>query len=241
MKKFPLIILMLIVTSCHSQDKDKKEKNGENSLKPIKLEIPINPLTMQNYTTEKFDIDNYFKNRNKTVGSYEYISSDGVSVMEMDIEGNSFYKVMTPKYSIFTSHKEYYKSGSLKNSWQTFLNDGFIKGNKYEYDLKGKLIKVEDWDKPFTFTWEQVKKYIEQDLKLNILKDKVGVGNDLEYPDYNFPTWSISYIGKYKDDPRGGLIRIMLNGTTGELLLVERQIGKGGEGTTVDTLYEKKK
>jgi len=75
---------------------------------------------------------------------------------------------------------------------------------------------------------------------LNILKDKVGVSNKLESPDYNFPTWGIDYIGQYKDDPKKGIIRIKLSGLTGELLLVERQLGKGGDGTNVDVIYKKK-
>lgn len=237
MKKIALISLLLVINSCHSQDKEKKNDNKEGKSSNIKIEIPINPKTMQTYTTEKFDIENYFKHSNKISRTYEYETNNG-KIMETDFD-NSFMKVLTPKGSLFTTQKEYYKSGPLKSKWETFGDRGFIKGIRYEYDEKGKLIKAEDYDKPFKFTWEQVKKYIEQDLKLDILKDKVGIGNDLEYPDYNFPTWNISYIGKYKDNPRGGIIRIMLNGINGEVLLVEIQLGKGGEGTTVETLYKK--
>ncbi|NIF06050.1 hypothetical protein F3J23_11430 [Chryseobacterium sp. Tr-659] len=241
MKKIILIQLLLIVTSCHSQDKEKENNKTTIKPQPTKIETPINPKTMQTYTEEEFtnqDILRYKKN--KTEEGYEYIREDGSSVYETVDENIMYRRYITPKGSLFVIHKEYHPNKKLWLKFETFGENGFIKGLRYEYDSKGKLIKVEDWDKPYKFTWEQVKKYIEQDLKLDLLKDKVGVGNNLEYPGYSFPTWSINYIGKYKEDPKRGLIRIMLNGITGELLLVERQLGKGGEGTNVDILYKKK-
>ena len=240
MKKITLILLSLIISSCHSQDKDPNKNTPSKDIKkPKSLEIPVNQKTMETFTNEKFDIENYFKHYDKISRTYEHESSNGTKILEADFD-DSYYATLIAKNSLFATHKEYYKNGLLKSKWETFGEGGFIKGLRYEYDSKGKLIKVEDWDKPYKFTWEQVKKYIEQDLKLDLLKDKVGVGNNLEYPGYSFPTWSINYMGKYKEDPKGGLIRIMLNGTTGELLLVERQLGKGGDGTTVDILYKKK-
>jgi hypothetical protein len=240
MKKITLIPLLLIISSCHSQDKNSnKNIPQKNVRKPESLEIQINQKTMETFTNEKFDIENYLKHYNKISRTYEYESSNGAKILEANFD-DSYYVTLIPKNSLFTIHKEYYKNGLLKSKWETFGEGGFIKGLQYEYDSKGKLIKAEDWDKPFEFTWEQVKKYIEQDLKLDVLKDKVGVGNNFEYPGYSFPTWTINYVGKYKEDPKGGLIRIMLNGITGELLLVERQLGKGGEGTSVDILYKKK-
>ena len=47
MKKFSLIILLLIVASCHSQDKDKKENNLKDSLKSVEIETPINNRKIQ--------------------------------------------------------------------------------------------------------------------------------------------------------------------------------------------------
>lgn len=229
------LIYLLLATSCHSQEKEVgKNQPSKDKGQPIQLEIPINPKTMQTYTTEKFDIENYLKNRNKTVGSYEYIGSNGANIMETDIDGYSFFKDITPKYSFFTNHKEYFKNGSLKSTWQAFINNGFIKGNRYEYDLKGKLIKAEDWDKPFKFTWEQVKKYIEQDLKLDLLKDEVKV-NNYDGLSGGKPTWDISFKGKYKDI--FGVYYITLDGTSGELLKVIKILGRDGEQQII---FEKK-
>ncbi|CAD0221558.1 hypothetical protein [Chryseobacterium sp. JV274] len=240
MKKITLILLSLIISSCHSQDKEpNKNAPSKDIKKPKSLEIPVNQKTMETFTNEKFDIENYFKHYDKINRTYEHESSNGTKILEADFD-DSYYVTLIAKNSLFAVHKEYYKNGLLKSKWETFGEGGFIKGFRYEYDLKGKLLKVEDWDKPYKFTWEQVKKYIEQDLKLNILKDKVGVSNKLESPDYNFPTWGIDYIGQYKDDPKKGIIRIKLSGLTGELLLVERQLGKGGDGTNVDVIYKKK-
>ncbi|MBW3521433.1 hypothetical protein [Chryseobacterium sp. NKUCC03_KSP] len=232
MKKIALISLLLVINSCHSQDKEKKNDNKEGKSSNIKIEIPINPKTMQTYTTEKFDIENYFKHSNKISRTYEYETNNG-KIMETDFD-NSFMKVLTPKGSLFTTQKEYYKSGSLKSKWETFGDRGFIKGIRYEYDEKGKLIKAEDYDKPFKFTWEQVKKYVEQDLKLDFFKDEVNINN------YNGlsggkPTWDISFKGNYKDV--FGVYYVTLDGTDGELLKVKKILGRDGEQQII---FEKK-
>ncbi|MEG1590533.1 hypothetical protein [Chryseobacterium sp.] len=218
MKKIPLFVLILIVTSCHSQDKDKPTKNTANNSVKNNIEILINPKAMQTYTSEKFDIENFMKNKNKEEGSYSYTRNDGTKVLEAEYE-NEFSQSSTPKYSLFTIQKEYFKNGSLKIKWETFGERGFIKGIRYEYDEKGKLIKAEDYDKPFKFTWEQVKKYIEQDLKLDFFKDEVNINN------YNGlsggkPTWDINFKGNYKDV--FGVYYVTLDGTDGELLKVKK-------------------
>lgn len=241
MKKALLLNLILTIVSCNSQEKEKVE-NAKDTLVPIKIEIPINPKTMEAYTTEEFtleDVENYKKCKKERDGYCEYIRHDGATIIEDDNEMVLFTRSIILKNSFFTINKEYHPNRRLWMKYQQYNNGSFKKGIFYEYNEQGKLIKAEDWDKPFIFTWEQVKKYIEQDLKLDLLKDKVAISNDLEFPGYTFPTWSITYVGKYRDNPKGGIIRIMLNGTTGELLFVERQLGKGGEGTIVDVLYKK--
>ncbi|MBW3521434.1 hypothetical protein [Chryseobacterium sp. NKUCC03_KSP] len=66
MKKIALISLLLVINSCHSQDKEKKNDNNEGKSSNIKIELPINPKTMQTHTTEEFteqDIQKYKKNK----------------------------------------------------------------------------------------------------------------------------------------------------------------------------------
>lgn len=239
MKKVVIILLSTVIFSCHSQEKDKN--NLTNNPKPMNIEIPINPKTMEAYTNEEFsqkDIEHYKKCKSDGDGYCEYVRYDGAKVIENDDDMVLFYRDIIPNGSLFKINKWYHANKCLWYKFETFTNnDSFIKGIRYEYNEQGKLIKVEDFDKPFKFTWEQVKKYIEQDLKLDLIKDKVGVGNNLE-SNYNIPTWGIDYIGKYKNNLKGGIIRITLSGNTGELLHVEVQQGKGGEGTTVDILYD---
>jgi hypothetical protein len=161
-------------------------------------------------------------------------------VLESDDDMVLFARFVTPKNSLFTTYKEYHPNRRLWMKYERYNNDGFTKGIFYEYNEEGKLIKAIDWDKPFNFTWEQVKKYCEEELKLDLIKDNIGIGNNLEYPDYNFPMWSISYLGQYMDNSKYGLIHILINGNTGELVKVTRQLGNGGEGTIVDVLYDAK-
>lgn len=235
MKKLVYYSCLLIAISCHSQDKEAgKNKPSKDKESPIKIEIPINPKTMQTYTTERFDIDKYFKNRNEAVGSYEYVGANEENIVESDIDGYSFFKDITPKNSLFAIQKEYYKNGALKTSQQAFINNGFIKGNRYEYDETGKLVKVEDRDKPFKFNWEQVKKYIEQDLKLDFLKNEVTVNNYDGLSGGN-PSWDINFKGNYKDV--FGVYYVTLDGANGELLKVIKILGRDGEQKII---FEKK-
>jgi hypothetical protein len=63
MKKVIISSLLIIIFSCHSQEKDRINKEKE-ILKQI--EIPINPKTMKTYTNEEFtkeDVENYKKTK----------------------------------------------------------------------------------------------------------------------------------------------------------------------------------
>lgn len=225
-----------------SQVKEKeKNTNPKDTLKTISIEIPINPKTMETYTSEEFskkDLEQYKKCKKEGRGYCEYQSANGDKIIEYDREMIMFYRNIIPKGALFKISKWYHPNRRLWYKFESYTeNDAFIKGIRYEYNDQGKLIKAEDFDKPFKFTWEQVRKYIEQDLKLDLIQDEVGVGNNIE-SDYNIPIWEIEYLGKYKNHPKGGAIRITLSGNTGEVLHVEAQQGKGGEGTTVDTLYD---
>ncbi|WP_185269481.1 hypothetical protein [Chryseobacterium bernardetii] len=234
MRKIILIQLLLIIISCHSQEKEKVDKKIKDRPQSIQIETSINPKTMQTYTTEKFDIENYFKHKNKESGSYEYVDKNGYKVYESDIDGYTFLKDITPLNSLFITHKKYFKNGSLNTMWETFGQYGFIKGNKYEYDEQGKVTKVEDWDKPFKFKWEQVKKYIENNLKLDLLKDQVVVTNNFILQN-NTSTWEVNFKGKYKDV--FGVYYLTLDGADGELLKVIKILGRDGEKQII---YEKK-
>jgi hypothetical protein len=236
MKRISIIFLMSIITSCHSQDKDKpSKKKTTTTSERINLELPINPKTMQTHTTEEFteqDIQKYKKN--KIDGGYEYTRGDGAKVLETDDELILFTRDITPENSLFTLSKEYHPNRRLWMKYNHFINGGFIKGVFYEYDESGKLTKAEDYDKPFKFTWEHVKKYIEQDLKLDFFKDEVNINN------YNGlsggkPTWDINFKGNYKDV--FGVYYVTLDGTDGELLKVKKILGRDGEQQII---FEKK-
>lgn len=226
---------MLIVNSCHSQDKDKPSNKTTSNSKKNNIEIPINQKNMQTHTTEEFteqEIQKYKKN--KTDGGYQYVDLNGSKILETDDDFILFRRDITPKYSLFTTNKEYHSNKKLWTKYETFGESGFIKGIRYEYDEKGKLIKAEDYDKPFKFTWEQVKKYIEQDLKLDLLKDDVNVNNYTGI-EGGKPTWEINFKGKYKDI--FGVYYITLDGENGELLKVIKILGRDGESRVI---FEKK-
>lgn len=235
MREIVLIFLLLVVNSCHSQEKENKDRQAKGKLQSMKIEIPINPKTMQTRTTEEFteqEVQKYKKNR--TDGGYQYVNSDGATVLETDDDLILFRRDITSKHSFFTINKEYHPNRKLWMKYSQYIRGGFRKGISYEYNEQGKLVKAEDHDKPFKFTWEQVKKYIEQDLKLDLLKDEVNV-NNYDGITGGKPTWEINYKGKYKDV--FGVYYITLDGINGELLKVIKILGRDGEQQII---FEKK-
>ncbi len=63
----------------------------------------------------------------------------------------------------------YYPSGELKGYGIEYPNS-FKKGVWYDYDIDGKIIKDENYDAPYEFSWEDVKEFLRKE---NIKKENL--------------------------------------------------------------------
>jgi len=192
--------------------------------------------TKTNTKMKTFDIETFNKNKN-SLGEYIYISDEGTVIKQQELTG-SYWEFYKEEDSYFEKVYEYDKNGKLKSSFFSFPND-FIKGILKEYDNQGNIIKEEDLDKPFTYSWEDIKKYLKAHGVEDIQKQVIGISRRVDEQE---TTWSLEFNGKYKDIK--GHFVITLDGKTGEELEIKLFKGKkalGKDGTIADyeIIYKK--
>ncbi len=213
MKKIYTILILIIVISCNSQNQNKTKVN-----------------------MKKFDIERFNKNKD-SFGEYMFKVDDRVTIKQEELN-SSYWEFYTEKDSAFDKVYEYYKDGTLKTSFLSFPND-FAAGVLKEYDEQGRLIKEEDLDKPFTYTWEDVKGYLEEHEVEDIQKQVIGISRRHTSEQ---TIWILQFKGVYKDI--SGRFIVTLDGKTGEEIEVKLFKGKavsknGGSALSFETLYKK--
>ncbi len=184
-----------------------------------------------------FDIEG-FKNKKNGFGEYTYSIEKGIVIRQQELT-DSYWEFYRGESDCFEKIYEYYKNGKLKSSFLSFPND-FIKGILKEYDEQGTLIKEIDLDAPYTFSWEDIKKYLMDHDVEDIQKQVIGISR---WSDASETTWTLDFNGRYKDVK--GRFVIVLDGKTGEELIVKLFKGKDALGETgtiavYDTIYVKK-
>jgi len=213
MKIVTSILILMTIISCNSQIKVK-----------------------QNKKMKTFDIEAFEKNKN-TLNEYFFTTEDGTLVKQYG--GEEYYETIKPKDSLFEMYYEYYKNGNLKRELKSFPND-FVIGRIKEYDEQGNLIKEEDLDKSFSFSWEDIKKYLKAHDVKNIKEDVINISR---WSDEEETIWTLEFNGKHKD--RKGRFVITLDGKTGEELEVKlfkgkKAIGEDGTGSDYEIILKKK-
>lgn len=192
--------------------------------------------SQNNKTMEHFDVKKFEQHR---VAPYEdnaeYTKEDGTRIYMMSngVEGFDMFEY-PPHPSLYEYFKSFHKNTHLKMSVKRVVRGNVILGIVNEYDENGKVIKTTDYDKPFTYSWEDIQKYC-KDNSVDILSNKTFISRNCSE---NKCKWEIKYSGQYKGK-YGNVITIILDGKSGELLKIICQNGKGGEGTTVETIYDK--
>lgn len=151
----------------------------------------------------------------KVVGSpglsYEEAKLDGthVKIFGNAITGYAEYETPPPP-ALFYTYRKYYPSGKLHYEGKSFIQGGYHAGIWRTYDEQGKLTEEKDYEKPFTFTIEQVLAYMKahniplDDERTEVYRDVTAFG----------PEWSIRYDDK--ENARIGFFT--LHGETGALL-----------------------
>ncbi|MFL0107140.1 hypothetical protein [Tenacibaculum maritimum] len=185
---------------------------------------------------ESFDIEVFDKNKN-AMNEYIYQLNDDTVVKQQELS-ECYYSFLKEKKNLFEYVYEYRKDGVLKSSFRSFPND-FIAGILREYDEKGILVKEEDLEKPFVYSWEDIQNYLFNHKVENIQEQVVRISR---WSDEEATTWTLDFYGEY-DDVKGRFV-VLLNGITGEELEVKMFKGKGVVGKTgtkavYDVLYKK--
>jgi hypothetical protein len=188
---------------------------------------------------EKFDVESFKKNRiSEQNSSNEYYKKDGTrfTASENGLGGyNVFEYPQEP--NLYYIYKSFHKNLFLKSREKRFIRGDFRVGIGYEYDENGNIIKIIDYDKPFTYTLDDILKYC-KDNKIDVHNMQTFINrSNPPQKETDALVWIIRYLGMY-DEKHGGLVEIILDGKTGEKLKVTIQHGKGGEGTTLETLYD---
>ncbi|GAD05840.1 hypothetical protein HQ45_07260 [Porphyromonas crevioricanis] len=214
-----LALIVLIGAGCNGRRQQSKLSNDKTAM------------------TRVFDIRAFNRNKNDS-NEYCFRQNDSVMVRQQET-AESFYEFISKEGSEFEEVYEYYKTGHLKLSFLYFRYD-FMTGVYREYDKQGKLIREEDLDKDFIFSWENIKQYLVAHGVKSMKNQVIGINRTSD----DNPTWRLEFEGSYKEYNKG-LFIITLDGTTGEEIEVKRLKGKnalGEMGTTAnyEIIYSRK-
>ena len=131
--------------------------------------------------------------------------------IELQVTKAGKYYTAIPKDSYFMLQKVYYPSGRISTKGWAYI-DFFAKGVWPNFDEEGNLTLKWDWDKPFTFTFEDVLKFCQK----NNIEVKKGSGTEVHTSinreaDEEMAAWAIRY------EKRFDLVEIIyLDGKTGK-------------------------
>lgn len=212
MKTFCAILLVITIINCSGQN-NKIEKMKKRT----------------------FDIEKF--NKKKEGNSYFFVNDNGNIIKQY--EGNdTYWETVRVKDEQLENFYEYYKNGILQRSVKRYPK-AFALGTLKEYDKQGNLTKEENLDKPFSFSWEDVKTYLTNHNVTNFQKQVIGVSR---FSNSEATLWTLEFQGTYKESK--GRYLIKLDGKTGEELEVKMYKGKGALGETgtigvYEVIYEK--
>ena len=194
MKTF-FLILAFIQIGCNAQNKENNSATQEKNQKQID-------------TMETFDIEVFNKNKDQQ-GNYTYTSQNNITIEESGGLDNGDY--IRIKHIANQKFKEFYRfwpQGTLKIKGMFYEND-FNSNIWHYYDEQGNLEKTIDYDKPFTYTWEDILKLIEE-KEIDLSKKTTRIGRTTEG---TIPTWQVTW---HYDS--GRLKSMIINGQTGEVM-----------------------
>jgi hypothetical protein len=216
-----VLIFILLFTSCNSQT---KQQNKMNSNKELTLE----ELKKQGYQIKerdtilmkdgKLDIEYIIKEGSKysdgTFWDYDKTLEDGTHIHLTGDKLSGYRKSIIKKAAYLETYYNYYPSGNLEKAGMLYDNY-FDKGTWYWYNERGQINRLEEYDKPYKYTWEDVLTFIQQKeiKKENIYKILRWIDEKTKQPywsleitlkrDYNNNTILTQY---YKLDGNTGTI-----------------------------------
>ncbi|CAA0198682.1 conserved hypothetical protein [Tenacibaculum maritimum] len=196
--------------------------------------IGINKSIAQQKTKRQFDIPTFEKNKIENEYTFHLDKNILIKQTEWDKEYTS---LIRDKNSLFETLELYYKNGELKSEIKRFYKSFVI--NYIDYDEQGNLIREENLDTPFTYSWKDITAYLAKHGVKDLKKQVIGISR---WHHQEKATWTLEFNGIYNNTK--GRFVITLNGKTGEVLEVKLFKGKkalGKTGTIADyqILYKK--
>lgn len=170
------------------------------------------PLITKDF--EKFDFTKF----DSAQGYSTYLLDDGTNV-EYYKEADEYVYIEMPKDSYFALRKVYYSDGNIKVKGLAINSGGVKKGIYYFFNESGTLIKEEDYDRPYTFTFEDLLAYMERE-KIPVTKGYIASGihtKIFQENDTNGYRWKIRWLQNTSEIPLM-MEEILIDGKTGKLI-----------------------
>ncbi len=189
------IILALIQIGCNAQNKEinsvTKKKNNN-----------------QNKAMETFDIETFNKNKDQAE-NYKYTSKNNEIIEESGgLENGDYIRIKHIANHNFKEFYRFYPKGTLKIKGMFYEND-FNSGIWHYYNEQGNLEKTIDYDQAFTYTWDDILKFVKE-KKIDLSENTTRISRATEGA---IPTWGVTW---HYDS--GRLKSITINGKTGEIV-----------------------
>ncbi|MBL4745382.1 MAG: hypothetical protein JKY08_03350 [Flavobacteriaceae bacterium] len=238
MKTLTYLFLGLLFTSCNGQVNKQTNTTTPNKQEEyiMKNNTDLEQLKEQGYALKKqdtimmkdgkLDIETIVKNGTKyTSGKfwdYNKTLDDGTQINVSGDNISGYSKKITKKNSPIIMSYGYHSSGELKQI-AYFYPNRFSKGTWYWYNQQGQITRLEEYDKRYEFTWEDVLIFIQEK---EIKKEKIyRIFRDVqEERGIQKPYWYISKTTAVDGlNSPTSIIKYTLNGTTGKVLKEETE------------------
>jgi len=151
-RNIAFILIILIFVCCRSIKPLVISVEEEQIMKIIKI-----PKKMEH---RKFNIETFDTYKDES-DYWHFTDKDGFEVVQFDL-GDAFVERRKKHKDLFEEYYVYYENGNLKQEARCFINNGFLKGKGYFYDLMGRLEEVIDYDIPYKYTWENVLDFVKK-------------------------------------------------------------------------------
>jgi hypothetical protein len=150
MNRYIALIFIVFFIACGN----KKSTTNDND--------NTNNKISQQMTHRKFDIEAFNKHKDES-DYWSFTDKNGVEIVQLKLgDGDGFIERQRKPKELFEEYYAYYENGNLKQEAHCFIHNGFFKGEGYFYNLIGELIKVIDYDIPYTYTWENILDFIKK-------------------------------------------------------------------------------
>jgi len=220
MKQTTLILFLVCVMSCHGQNGKSDTVNlsmdtvTTKNMKIIRPELTdsFEVLDINRYKEigimKKFDVETFKKNQ---IRNHYQVETEEAIILQWE-EQYCFYEQIEYKKNPFGETFVYYiDTYTMCASGQRCYT--FPVGISYEYDHEGNVTKETDWDKPFKFSLDDLRKKIMREYKVDIFIhdfERIFVTrspNPIPHYDVKVP---------HADYPQGKWMTV--DGTTGETI-----------------------